>query len=92
MAAKAAREAEVDEFGALEEKIHRTVELLKAAREARVQAERELVRLRGRRSGNDGEAAALRRELIDLRREREEVKARVERILKQIDQLTANES
>jgi chromosome segregation ATPase len=92
MPAKAAREAEADEFHALEEKIRRTVELLKASREARATAERELARLRSRRNGQDGEAAGLRRELIELRREREDLKARVERILKQIDQLTARES
>ncbi len=88
MSAKAAREPEKDEFQSLEEKIYRAIELLKSAREARVHAERELTRLRSQRSGHDGEAAGLRREIIELRREREEVKARVERILKQIDQLT----
>ena len=90
MSAKAAREPETDELRSLEEKIRRTVELLRASREARAQAERELARLRGRRNGQDGEVILLRRELIELRREREEVKSRLERILKQIDQLTAD--
>ena len=93
MSAKAMREPEApaDEFQSLEQKVYRTIELLKAAREARAHAERELARVRGERSSHGDEAASLRRELMEMRREREEVRARVERILKQIDQLTAGQ-
>ena len=91
MAVKAAREADVspDEFRALEEKVYRTIELLKSAREGKAAAEREAARLRKELGSRGDDSPALRREVIDLRRERDEVRIRVERIVKQIDQLIA---
>ena len=49
MSVKALREVDSvpsDDFQALEEKVYRTIELLKTAREARVAAERDVARLR----------------------------------------------
>jgi uncharacterized coiled-coil DUF342 family protein len=93
MSVKAVREAELlpgDEFQSLEDKIYRTIEQLKAAREAKQQAEAELARVRQQVASQRGEAEALNRELVDLRREREEVRSRVEKMLNQIDSLTAD--
>ena len=96
MSVKAAPELEVttssDDFLALEEKIYRTIELLKQAREGQATAERDARRLREQISGRDDETESLRREVVILRREREEVRARVEKLVKQIDSLTADDS
>jgi len=96
MSVKTAPEVEssisTDDFQALEEKIYRTIELLKQAREGQAVAEREARRLREQVSGRDQETESLRREVVALRREREEVRGRVEKMLKQIDALTGAES
>ena len=76
-----------DDFVALEEKVYRTIELLKAAREARAAAERDAVRVREQLELREEEVESLRNEIIGLRREREDVKSRVEKILHQIDDL-----
>jgi uncharacterized coiled-coil DUF342 family protein len=92
MSVKAIREftdeAPSDDFHTLEEKVYRTIELLKEAREGRVAAEREVARIRQQTGSHNEELESLRREVISLRREREEVRGRVERMLKQIDSLS----
>lgn len=80
----------VDEFQALEQKVLQTVELIKKEREARAVAESE-------RDAARAEAASLREKLSaasgaqaeveSLNREREVVKARVEKMLAQMDEL-----
>ena len=81
-----------DDFHALEEKIYRTIELLKEAREAKAAAERTAARLREQLDGRDDQTQSLRTENVALRREREEVRTRVEKMLKQIETLTQEES
>jgi uncharacterized coiled-coil DUF342 family protein len=90
MSVKAA-EAEISatEFVSLEEKVYRTIELLKAAREARAHAERDVQRMREQLEEREEENEQLRRELVSIRKEREEVKSRVEKMLGQIDGLLA---
>ena len=83
---------QADDFQALEERIYRTIELLKEAREAKAAAERTVARLREQLDGRDDQAQALRAENVALRREREEVRTRVEKMLKQIETLTQEES
>ena len=100
MVAKAELEEEVassdhsssDDFHALEEKVFRTIELLKSAREAQAAAERESRRLKEQIGGRSEETEGLRREVMVLRREREDVRSRVEKMLKQIDALTGADS
>jgi translation initiation factor 2B subunit (eIF-2B alpha/beta/delta family) len=96
MSVKAVREfspdVSADDFHSLEEKVYRTIELLKAAREAKAAAERDAVRLREQLELREEEMESMRREAISLRKEREEVRARVEKMLRQIDELTAEES
>ena len=79
---------DADDFHALEQKIIRTIEMLKIEREARAAAERELRRVREQIDGRHDELDTLRREVVGLKREREEVKSRVEKMLKQIDAMT----
>jgi predicted nucleic acid-binding Zn-ribbon protein len=89
MALKAVEEvsAEVpaDDFQALEDKVYRTIEMYKAAREATTAAERDVQRLRQQLKDREEEAEALRREAVQLRRDREEVRRRVEKMMRQID-------
>lgn len=80
------------DFQSLEEKIYKTIELLKSAREARSTAERDAHRLRQQLEEREEETERMKSELITLRKEREEVRTRVEKMLKHIDALTAAES
>jgi hypothetical protein len=89
MALKAVDEvsAEVpsDDFQALEDKVYRTIEMYKAAREAKASAERDVQRLRQQLREREEEAESLRREAVQLRKDREEVRRRVEKMMQQID-------
>ena len=80
------------DFKSLEEKVLRTIEALKSAREAKAAVERDVARLREQLNEREEEAGTLRQELVTLRREREEVRTRVEKMLGQIESLTAEES
>ncbi len=80
------------EFQSLEEKIYRTIELLKNAREAKAHAERDANRLRTQLEERVEETEQMRGELITLRKEREEVRSRVEKLLKQIDAIASAEA
>jgi chromosome segregation ATPase len=77
-----------DDFHALEEKVYRTIELYKSAREAKVTAERDAKRVREQLEERAEEVESMRREMVKLRKEREEIKSRVEKMLQQIDALT----
>jgi chromosome segregation ATPase len=96
MSVKAVREfspeVSSDDFHSLEEKVYRTIDLLKSAREARVAAERDVSRLREQLEMREEEIDSMRNEMIGLRKEREEVRGRVEKMLRQIDELTTEES
>ena len=96
MSPKAARELDPEtersageDFPALEEKIYKAIELLKAARAGRAAAERDAHRLREQLEEREEELQTLRSEMVSLRKEREEVRSRVEKMLKQIDSLVA---
>ncbi|HVI09118.1 MAG TPA: hypothetical protein VND65_12580 [Candidatus Binatia bacterium] len=77
----------VDDFRALEEKIYRTIEMYKAAREAQSTAENEAARLREQLQERDAQLMALRRDTVQLRKEREDIRGRVEKMLHQIDSI-----
>lgn len=79
------------DFKSLEEKILRTIELLKSAREAKVSVERDNTRLREQLEEREQEVDTMHHELVTLRKEREEVRTRVEKMLGQIESLTAEE-
>jgi hypothetical protein len=94
MSARALPELEsnisADDFHALEEKIYKTIELLKSAREAKAVAERDAARVREQLEEREEQIEVLKGQVVALRREREEVRGRVEKILKQIDSITAD--
>jgi chromosome segregation ATPase len=94
MPAKAARELDSEierrspeDFPALEAKIYKAIELLKAAKAGQAAAERDVQRLRRQLEEREEELETLRSENVSLRKDREEVRGRVERMLKQIDAL-----
>jgi chromosome segregation ATPase len=74
-----------EDFPALEQKIYKTIELLKSAREAKAAAERDAGRLRDQLEEREEELEMLRSAVVSLRKEREEVRSRVEKMLKQVD-------
>jgi len=80
-------QAPADEFQALEEKIYRTIEKYKAAREAQAAAARDADRSRQHLEERGEELATLRREVVQLKKEREEIRARVEKMLEQIESI-----
>jgi len=81
-----------DDFHSLEAKVYKTIELLKSARESRAATERDAKRVREQLELREEEIDSLKGEVVALRKEREEVRTRVEKMLKQIDALTAEES
>jgi uncharacterized coiled-coil DUF342 family protein len=74
-----------DDFQSLEEKVYRTIELYKSAREGKASAERDAQRLREQLEEREEEVDTLRKEIVQLRKEREEIRGRVEKMLEQID-------
>ena len=82
-----AEQVPADDFQALEEKVYRTIELYKSAREARAAAERDAHRLRQQLEEREEELDSLRREMVRLRKEREEIRGRVEKMLQQIESI-----
>src|SRR5207245_2484272 len=88
MSEEVSTQVPADDFQALEEKVYRTIELYKSAREARTAAERDVTRLRQQLEEREEEVETLRREMVRLRKEREEIRGRVEKMLAQIETLT----
>jgi hypothetical protein len=76
-----------DDFQALEEKIYRTIEMYKAARQAQAAAERDVQRLRQQLEERDQELVTLRRDAVQLKKEREVIRGRVEKMLEQIESI-----
>jgi chromosome segregation ATPase len=82
-----AGEVPADDFQALEEKIYRTIEMYKAARQAQAAAERDTQRLRQQLEDREEELVTLRREAVQLKKERQEIRGRVEKMLEQIESI-----
>ena len=80
-----AEQVPADDFAALEQKIYRTIELYKAARQAQTTAERDSQRLRQQLEEREEELVNLRRETVQLKKEREVIRGRVEKMLEQIE-------
>ena len=92
MAEEVSAQVPFDDFQGLEQKVYRTIEMYKAAREARSAAERDVQRLREQLEEREEEVEGLRREMVQLRREREEIRGRVEKMLTQIDVLAEEQA
>jgi hypothetical protein len=85
-------EVPAEDFQALEEKVYRTIELYKAAKDARATAERDAKRLREQLEEREEENEAMRRELVQLRKDREDIRVRVEKLLSQMETLTQEQA
>ncbi len=77
----------VDDFSALEERVKRAVELVKQSRQARVDAEARATKAEEQLRAQLPRVAELENEIHTLRAERDQVRQRVERLLKQLDTL-----
>jgi hypothetical protein len=82
-----AEQVPADDFQALEEKVYRTIEMYKAARQAQAAAERDAERLRQQLEERDNELIVLRRDAVQLKKEREVIRGRVEKMLEQIESI-----
>jgi len=80
-------ESSAGDFHALEEKIYRTIELLKDARVQKAAAEQELASVREMLDAQAAETEAVRTQLQALQRERAEVRTRVEKLLGDVDMI-----
>ena len=85
-------EVPAEDFQALEEKVYRTIELYKAAKDARATAERDARRLREQLEEREEENETMRRELVQLRKDREDIRVRVEKLLSQMEMLTQEQA
>ena len=92
MAEEVSTQVQTDDFQSLEQKVYRTIEMYKAAREARSAAERDAQRLREQLEVREEEIDSLRREMVQLRREREEIRSRVEKMLAQIETIAEEQA
>ena len=81
-----------DHFQRLEEKLFKAAEVFRRGQEERRALSQEVEKLKADAKERARRWEALEHELIALRKEREEVRSRVERLLQQIDTLTKTES
>ena len=81
MAEGVSAQVPADDFQALEEKVYRTIELYKSAREARTVAERDSQRLRQQLEEREEELDSLRREMV-----------RLEKMLRQIESISEEQA
>ncbi len=76
-----------DEFQALEQKVLRAVEIVRREREARAAAETEAAALREQLDALTAASNHAQTQITTLNQEREAVRARVEKMLQQMDEL-----
>jgi type VI protein secretion system component VasF len=76
-----------DDFSALEERVMRAVEVVKRERTARAEAEQNATRLQSLLDAQSALLEQAKEQMRTLEREREQVRQRVERLLKQIDEI-----
>ncbi len=82
----------MDQFRKLEEKIARFVEMFKRTQAENQTLAEQLEKLRADSTESSRGKEALEREIQALRREREDVRLRVEKLLDQVEALTRHDS
>ena len=80
-----------EQFERLEEKLLQAIELFKRTQTEKRALEQEVEKLKAQTKERAQAISAMERELIALRREREDVRSRVEKLLERIDGLTKPE-
>ena len=78
-----------DDFNALEQRVLRTVELLKKEREARATAEQNATTLQQLLDEQSAQLTKVQEQVKAFEQERETVRQRVERLLGQLDEISA---
>lgn len=78
-----------DDFSSLEERVQRVVEVVKRERAARAEAEDHAAQLERDLQERGTQLDEARGQVKSLEREREQVRQRVERLLKQIDEIAS---
>jgi len=81
-----------ESFQQLEDKLSKATEVFKRAVADKQELEKALETLKNNKGGSQERLEALENEVKVLRREREEVRVRIEKLLSQIDQLTGSGS
>ena len=81
-----------DRFAKLEEKLFKAIEVFKRTRKEKEALEAGIEKLRKDSKDHTKRVDSLERELVTLRREREEVRERIEKLLSRIDALTTSDS
>jgi hypothetical protein len=76
-----------NDFSALEERVHRTVEVVRRERQMRLEAEERSARAEAQLRDQSPLIEQLEKDLSALRVERDQVRERVERLLGQLDAL-----
>ncbi|HVC48303.1 MAG TPA: hypothetical protein VND90_13755 [Terracidiphilus sp.] len=76
-----------DDFSALEERVVRAIELVKRERQGRLAAEERAAKAEGQLAEHAPALARMKDEIHSLRRERDQVRQRIERLLSQLDSL-----
>jgi chromosome segregation ATPase len=80
--------AATDDFAALEQRVLRAIELLKAERASRAAAEEKLAHLHETLDAKSAEVLRLEAELDTHKTERDMVRGRIEKLLGQLDEIT----
>ncbi len=77
-----------DQFEQLEQKLQKAIGLFKRNQTEKRALEQELAKLKSENKERSQGVSTMEKELITLRRERDDVRARVEKLLERIDLLT----
>lgn len=80
-----------DQFEMLEEKLQKAIGLFRRNQTEKRALEQEVVKLKGENKDRSQSIAVMEKELIALRKEREDVRARIEKLLERIETLTRSE-
>jgi septal ring factor EnvC (AmiA/AmiB activator) len=78
-----------DDFSALEQRVVRAVELVKKERAARIQADETVARLQDQLESHGATLEQAQEQVKALETEREQVRQRVERMLRALDEISA---
>ena len=81
-----------NQFERLEEKLLKAIELFKRTQTEKRALQQEIEKLKTEIKEHAQGSGAMERELIALRKEREDVRSRVEKLLERIDALTSPDS
>ena len=78
----------LEKFSDLENKVYRTIELFKAVKLQKESLEKEVLKLKSQLDQTQAEGERVKQESIELKKERDLVKGKIETILKNLDSLT----